>query len=183
MSESFEWKVNWEINKYKADSIDIVKEQLIEPYEVIQREGNLLLHKGASAMWEYMIGNGTSSSGSSLAFFNNSNAYIGVGTSTATALATQTDLQTGNLGTASPYRAYGTMETGYPLHVDGSNSENAQISFKSIFDGSQAIFDWNEWGILNGTVSTSRVLNRKVDYVGTKQVGETWEFTINITLS
>lgn len=183
MAESFVWKVNWEINKYKADSIDIVKEQLIEPYEMIQREGNLLLHKGASAMWEYMVGNGTSSSGNTLAFFNNSNARIGVGTSTATVLATQTDLQTGNLGTTNVYRAYGTMETGYPAHTDGSNSENAQISFKSIFDGSQAIFDWNEWGILNGTAATSRVLNRKVDYVGTKQVGETWEFTINITLS
>jgi hypothetical protein len=45
------------------------------------------------------------------------------------------------------------------------------------------VFPWNDCGILIGTVATSRVLNRKVDYIGTKQVGETWEITINITLS
>lgn len=183
MSDSFNWKVNWEISKYKADSIDIVREQLIEPYEIIQREGNLLLNKGASAMWEFMIGNGTSSAGSSLAFFNNANARIGIGTSTTPASASQTDLQTGALGTTNVYRAYGTMETGYPQHADGSGTSHRSISFKSIFSGPDAVFDWNEWGILNGTAATSRVLNRKVDYVGTKQVGETWEFTINILLS
>lgn len=183
MSDSFNWKVNWEINKYKADSISIVREQLIEPYEVIQREGNLLMYKGASAMWQYALGNGTTAQGNTLAYFNGTNTYIAVGTSTTPATATQTDLFTGTLGVSNAYRAYGTMQTGFPSHSDGSNSGNAQISFKSIFESAEANFAWNEWGIFNGTVATSRILNRKVDYVGTKQAGETWTFTINITLS
>jgi hypothetical protein len=180
MSDSFKWKVNWEVNKYKADSIQIVNEQLIEPYETIKREGNLLLHGGASAMWEFMLGNGTLAAGSSLAFFNGTNSYIAVGTSTAPATASQTNLQA---GTAASARAYGTMETGYPQHTDGNGSANSQISFKSTFESAVAIFPWNEWAVLNGTANTSRVLNRKVDYIGTKQAGETWEITINIMLS
>lgn len=183
MSDSFNWKVNWEINKYKADSISIVREQLIEPYEIIQREGNILLHKGASAMWQFMVGNGTTTANNTLAYFNNANARIGVGTATTAATATQTDLQTGALGSVNAYRAYGTMQPGYPAHSDGSGTSSATISFLSIFESADANFNWNEWGILNGTAATSRVLNRKVDYVGTKQAGETWTFTINITLS
>lgn len=183
MSDSFKWKVNWEINKYKADSIEIVKEQLIEPYEVVKREGNMLMHKGASAIWEYALGNGTPLAGNTLAYFNGANTYIAVGTSTTPATATQTDLATGTLGIANAYRAYGTMQSGFPSHTDGSGSANSQISFKSIFESAEANFSWNEWGIFNGTVATSRILNRKVDYVGTKQVGETWTFTINIILS
>jgi hypothetical protein len=183
MSDTFKWNVEWEVNKYKADSIEIVRENLIEPYETVKREGNLLLHGGASAMWEFMLGNGISGGGSALSYFDASNAYIGIGTSILPATASQTDLDTGALGTTDTYRAYGTMEAGYPLHSDGTGSANSTISFKSSFGSVAAVFPWNEWGILNGTVATSRVLNRKVDYIGTKQVGETWEITINITLS
>ena len=70
------------------------------------------------------------------------------------------------------------------IHIAGTNGKGSTSAFlKSIFESAEANFAWNEWGIFNGTVATSRILNRKVDYVGTKQAGETWTFTINITLS
>lgn len=183
MSDTFNWEVNWEVHKYKTDSVDIVRENLIEPYEVFEGKGNLLMYKGASALWQYALGNGTASAGSSLAFFNSSNTRIGVGTSTVAASGTQTDMSTGTFGTPTSSRAYGTMEAGYPLHNDGASGTSSTISFKSIFDSGAANFDWNEWAVLNGTATTSRMLNRKVQYIGTKQVGEVWTFIINITLS
>jgi hypothetical protein len=183
MDESFGWKVEWEISKYKADSIEIVQDQMIEPYEVLKEKGNLLLHQGAAAMWQFMLGNGSAGTDAYLSYYDATNSRIAVGTSTAAVAASQVDLQGGQIGSADVYRAYGTMQPGYPQHTDGTATANSTVEFVSVFESAEANFDWNEWGITNGTASTSRVLNRKTTYMGTKQPGETWTFIIRITLS
>jgi hypothetical protein len=173
MTDSFMWKVDYKIYKYKTDLA-------YDPYEILEKHGNLLMYKGASAMWEYMLGNGNNTSGNTLAFFNSTNAKIVVGDNSTANAAVQTDLFSSNISTS---RAYGDMDSTFPQHTDGATSANATITFQSTFGSNVANFIWNEWGIFNGTTNTSRMLNRKVEYLGTKNVGEVWTFKINITLS
>jgi hypothetical protein len=180
MSDSFKWNVKWEVRKYNSGSVEDVVQNKVEPYDIVKREGNLLTYEGAGAIWEYMLGNGTPTAGSSLAYFNNANSYIAVGTSTTNAAATQTDLQSGS-GTAS--RVYGPMDSTYPSHTNSTAGTAATITFQSTFGAGTAAFDWNEWGIFNGTVPASRILNRKVEYLGSKLSSDIWTININITLS
>jgi hypothetical protein len=92
--QPIQWKAKWKVEKFHGDNIDGT------PYEVIEREGNLLMNGGASCIWEALIGNATGTSGQTLTYFDNSNAYIGVGNGTTAAAATQTDLQA-SVGTAN----------------------------------------------------------------------------------
>jgi hypothetical protein len=60
------------------------------------------------------------------------------------------------------------------------NNANARIgvgtSSTAEVDANQA---WNEWGIDN----TTRLLNRKVAANGTKASGQTWQFTVTVTIA
>lgn len=178
MGESIGWEVNWKLYKYNENSIEIVRDELIEPYEVIEGKGNMLMNGGASNIWEYMLGNGTTSAGSALTYFNNARTVIKVGTSTASIDRNQTNLRAGTAGIA-----IGTMEAGFPSHSVGLVEASRSVKFKSIFGGSTANFSWNEWGIFNGTATNSRMLNRKVARLGSKGAGQTWTFEITIKLN
>jgi hypothetical protein len=111
-----------------------------------------------------------------LTYFNNGNAYIGVGDSTTAAAATQTDLQ------ASTNKLRKAMDATYPQHTDATTSGAASIVFKSTFSTSDANYAWQEWGIFNGS-SGGRMLNRKVESLGTKTSAASWAFTCTLTLS
>lgn len=152
-----------------------------EPFEILEREGNLLMYGGASVLWEALIGNGTTTAGQALTFFNNTQAAIGVGNSTTAAVATQTNLQ----GTASPAdRIRKGMDATYPQHSDGVVLAAADIIFRATFGTTEANFTWNEWGIFNSaTDGTGRMLNRKVENLGTKTSAATWTLTITLTLA
>ena len=150
-----------------------------KPYETIERQGNLLLNAGISALWGDLIGNGTATAGQSLTFFNNAQSQIGVGDSTTAAAATQVDLQ------AASNKLRKAMDATYPLHTDGTNS----ISYRSTFATADANFAWQEWGVFNGTVvatsstTASRMLNRKVESLGTKTSAASWQFTVTISIT
>lgn len=178
MGESIGWEVNWKVYKYKENSVEIVRGGLVEPYQIVEGEGNLLMNLGASNIWEYVIGNGRTAAGSALTYFNNARTVIKVGTSTIAVDRNQTNLQAGTAGIA-----IGTMESGYPAHTDSSLETARTITFRSIFGGTSANFSWNEWGIFNGTAANSRMLNRKVTNLGNKGSGETWTLDINIKLN
>jgi len=148
---------------------------------VEEREGNLLMFGGASCQWETLIGNGTTTGGQALTFFNNANAAIGVGNSSTAAAATQTDLQGTTFGTDKFRQA---MDATFPTHTDGTASGNASISFKSTFGSGTANIVWAEWGVFNSaTAATGRMLNRKVDANGTKASGSVWAFTVTLSLA
>lgn len=106
--------------------------------------------------------------GASGAAFDATNARIGVGNSTTAFSVAQTDLQG-----ASKFRA--PMYTGFPT-VAGN-----KITFKSLFEPNQANFAWNEWGLFNAA-SGGVMLNRVVEYNGTKLAGQTWIFEVEITI-
>lgn len=149
-----------------------------EPYAIIERSGNLLMYGGASCQWQTLIGNGTSTAGQALTYFNNANAAIGVGDSTTGQAATQTDLQ------AATNKLRKAMEATYPQHTDATTSGAASIVFRSLFGTSDANWVWNEWGVFNSpTAATGRMLNRKVENLGTKTSAATWTFTCTLTLA
>ncbi|RKD22459.1 hypothetical protein SAMN02745883_00686 [Caminicella sporogenes DSM 14501] len=101
--------------------------------------------------------------------FNNSNAKIGVGDGDTAFAATQTDLT----GTNKFRKG---MDTGYPIR-DGNT-----ITFRATFGGDEANFAWKEWGVFNAA-SGGVMLNRVVDNNGTKLQGQTWTFTVTITIN
>lgn len=142
--------------------------------ETVERESNLLMYGGASNLWQCLIGNGGASN---LVYFNTSNSYIGVGDSSTAAAATQTDL------VAATNKLRKAMTSGtYPTHTDAVTSGAASIVFQSTFGTSDANYAWQEWGIFNGS-SGVRMLNRKVESLGTKASGSTWVLTITLTLA
>lgn len=172
VQDALRWKCITRVEKYEGEY-----EPGKTPVEVVEREGNLLMYGGASCLWQCLIGNGTTTAGQSLTYFNNANAAIGVGDSSAAAAATQTNLQ------ATTNKLRKGMDATYPQHTDGTASGSASITFKSTFGTADANFAWNEWGLFNSaTDGTGRMLNRKVESLGTKTSGS-WVLTITLTLS
>lgn len=148
------------------------------PFEIIEREGNLLMYGGASCLWQALIGNGTTTAGQLLTYFSNAQAAIGVGDSVTAAAATQTDLQ------AATNKTRVAMDATYPSHTDGTTSGAASIVFRSTFGTGAANWQWNEWGVFNSAAgATGRMLNRKQENLGTKTSAASWTFSVTLTLS
>lgn len=171
--DTVKWHAQWKLEKFHGDSTAPQ-----DSYEVIEREGNLLMYGGASCLWQTLIGNGTTSSGQALTYFNNAQAAIGVGDSNTAAAATQTNLQ------AASNKLRKAMDATYPMHTDATTSGAASIVFRSTFATGDANFAWQEWGVFNSAVdATGRMLNRKVESLGTKTSAATWQFTVTLTLA
>lgn len=164
--ENASWRCRFRLSKYKED-IDGYRGREDEfhkthkPYEVIEREGNVLLNTGIDEIWELVTG-------ASSDYYNNANAQIGVGDSSTATNASQTDLQ------AATNKTYKGMESGYPT------SATQKVIFKSSFGSSEANYAWNEWVVKQSTSAVC--LNRKVESLGTKSSG-TWTLEVDITLS
>lgn len=101
--------------------------------------------------------------------FTAANARIGVGDSATAFNSAQTDLQGAN-------KLRKTMESGYPI-VSGNT-----ITFKATFGINDANFAWNEWGVFNAATGGT-MLNRVVEYNGTKLQGQTWIFEVNLAIN
>lgn len=182
------WRCHTRVDKYDGD-IDLavptiggkaIKHGLIvEAFEVVEKEGNLLTIGGASVQWQTLIGNGTTTASQALTFFNNANAAIGVGDSTTAAADTQTDLQ------AATNKVRKAMDATYPLHTDSTGTAGSKsIAFRSTFATTDANWAWQEWGVFNSpTAATGRMLNRKVESLGTKTSAATWVLTITLSLA
>jgi len=126
--------------------------------------GNLLLNEGINALW-------TLAAGGSETAYNNANAELVVGDSSSAEAATQTDLQ------AATNKLFKAMDTGYPTYGTAQ-----KITFRSSFAGGDANYAWNEFSVRNGNTANKN-LNRKVSAQGTKTSGQTWQLTLEITLS
>lgn len=162
---------------YTAEQV-AAGEHLREPvYEIVHGTPNLLMYGGASNLWQYGIGNGTTTADQTLTYLSNARAALGVGDSSTAAAATQTDLQ------AATNKLRKAMEATYPTHTDGVIAGAATITFRSSFATGEANFVWNEWGLFNSaTAATGRMINRKVESLGTKASG-VWTLTTTLTLA
>jgi len=108
--------------------------------------------------------------GASSTHFDNTNARIGVGDSSTAFAATQTDL----VAASNKFRK--AMDDTFPTTVGNV------LTFKSTFGSSEANFAWNEWGVFNAA-SGGTMLNRVVEYNGTKLSGQTWVFQVTLTVN
>lgn len=167
------WNCHLEVAKFLGDW-----HPEADPYDVFVTDYNMLLFGGVSCLWQALIGNGTSTAGQALTFFNTSQAAIGVGDSNTAAAATQTDLQ------ASTNKLRVGMVASFPQHTDGVTAGASSITFRSTFDTTQANFAWEEAGVFNSVTSgTGRMLNRKVQSMGTKTSASSWQITFSISIS
>ena len=180
------WQVRGKVEKYMAPS-SAVRAGEVEPYEVVETTGNVLLRGGADLLWLGLISTAgvTATTGVKNTAFNNANAAILVGDSNSAAVNTQVDLQASS---ASTDREVLQMEATYPLHSTGDGSTgNLNVQFKGVASTSMANFAWNEWGIGNSTSSTApfkgRLINRKVQSLGTKSTAATWAFTVTLSMA
>lgn len=180
------WRCHTRVDRFWGDpTMEERDSGLVVPYDVTEVEGNLLVIGGASIQWQTLIGNGTGTAGQALTFYNNANAYISVGDNSGTAAAdTQTELQ------AATNRTRKAMDATYPLHTDTTGTAGSKsITFRSTFATTDANYVWNEWGIFNGAgtggppTTGGRMLNRKVEALGTKTSAATWVLTITLSLA
>lgn len=172
--DKYEGEIDYALPKHNGKAV-LADGSIIEAYDSIEVEGNLLVIGGASIQWQTLIGNGTTTAAQPLTYFNNANANIGVGASVTAAADTQTDLIT------TPTRK--AMDATYPLHTDTTGTAGSKsITFRSTFTTSDANIAWNEWGIFNAATA-GRMLNRKVESLGTKTSAATWVLTITLSLA
>jgi hypothetical protein len=180
MHDVIRWRAKWTLEKREGDwnGEQIDAGLAPKPYEVIEKEGNLLMYGGVSCLWQALLGNGTATAGQALTYFNNGNAAIGTGDSTTAAAATQTNLQ------AATNLLRKGMDSTYPQHTDATTSGAASIVFRSTFASSEGNYAWQEWGVFNSpTAATGRMLNRRVESLGTKASGSSWTLTVTLTLA
>jgi len=101
--------------------------------------------------------------------FSNANTAIAIGTGTTAFASSQTTLVTES--------ARVQCDSTYP-----SVATNV-ITAKSTFGTAVGNVAWQEWGLFNNITSGGTMLNRKVQSLGTKEAGQTWEFTVTLTLT
>jgi len=92
------------------------------------------------------------------------------GDSTTAFSIDQVDLQ------AASNKIRKAMDAGYPM-----TSANV-ITLQSTYASTEANFPWQEWGIMNAAVA-GVMLNRKVEYNGTKLAGQVWIFQTQLTVN
>lgn len=177
------WAAMWKIEKYRGvleewplDCPDLANLFAPAPYATLTIPGNLLTYGGASCLWQYALGNGTSTAAQTLTFLSNARACLGTGDSSTAASATQTDLQ------ASSNKARVAMDATFPAHTDATSSGAASIVFQSTFGTGAGNYAWNELALFNASTG-GRMINRKVIAGGTKTSADTWVLTLTITLA
>jgi hypothetical protein len=151
---------------------------LPDPTDLVEWDGNMLMNGGVSLLWEYALGNGTSTADQTLTYLTNSRAAIGVGDSTTAEAATQNDLQ------AATNKLRKAMDTSYPTHSDGTSSGAKTFTFQSIFSNSDANWHWQEIAAFNSaTAATGRMVDRVVQDMGTKTSSAVWTANLAVTIS
>lgn len=151
----------WTLRKFQDDQAYLAG----KAYETSVFEGNALLNEGINLIWSLAAGGAGT-------VFSNANAYLGVGDSSTAVDPSQTGLQ------AATNKLYKAMDATYPTY-----GTSQKITFRSTFGGSEANFGWQEFTVANGNSDSAVNMNRKVSDQGTKVSGQTWELTLEITLS
>lgn len=183
------WRCEYELDKFAAGAEDVRAGRYgssagqdagrpVVPYERVAGVGNMLVNGGADLLWLNAMSPGSTVANAARAFLDNGNAGLGVGNSTAAAAKTQTDLQGAS-------KARKGMESTYPTHTTGSASTAARdITLRALFSTAQANFAWAEWGVFNSTTQgQGRMVNRKVEALGTKTTAASWQFTVKLSLT
>ena len=168
------WRAKWTAELWDADGWKSGK----PPLKKVERDGNLLVLGGASLMWEYAIGNGSTAAASAKKYVN-ATAALGIGNSTAAAANTQKVLSGGS-------QLIKAITGGFPTHTTGSTvAAAAQVVYKSTFGLTEANYQWGEYGLFNksATTASQRMLTRKVGVLLTKTSAASATLTLTLTLA
>lgn len=168
------WRAQWKAELWDASGWKSGK----PPLKTVDLDGNLLVYGGASLMWEYAMGNGSTAAASAKKYVN-ATAALGVGNSTAAAANTQKVLSGGS-------QLVKALTGGFPTHTTGSTvAAAAQIVYKSTFALTEANYSWGEVGLFNkaATTASQRMLTRKVGVLLTKTSAATATLTLTLTLA
>jgi hypothetical protein len=152
-------KAVWTIRKFADDKAYKAN----NPFGVVSFRGNLLVNEGINEVWKLICGTGG-------AQFSNALANLVVGTGSGAAAATDTEATF-----TAPVKK--VMDATYPTY-----GTSQKATWKSTYASGDANQAWNEFGVLNN-VTAGKLMNRKVSAQGTKTSGQTWELTLEITLS
>lgn len=180
-TERFGWGCDFRLEKRRGLYLpDCDHCAIVEPYEVLEGSGNVLLYGGASVLWDRLT-----EGSPTIGVLDSTNAVIGVGTSATAAAATQTNLQAADDASNRYYKTVAAQ----PTHTDGTTSAAATCTFSSSFGTSVANFAWAEFVIgrgtqgAGGTAVLARALNRRVFAFGTKTSSDTWTLTVALTIA
>ena len=97
--------------------------------------------------------------------------YSGTGGTGSGAFITANASDTGLVGTTE----YQPMEATYP-QISGRG-----VTWRAVFTGTEANFDWLEFTVANGNSNAADNLNRRLSNQGTKASGQTWTADLTIT--
>jgi hypothetical protein len=128
-------------------------------------DANIALNEGLQELIDIICGLGTPIR------WDNANARLGVGDSSSAESATQTGLQ------ASTNKTYKAMDANYPART------NQTAEWRATFGANDANYAWEEYTVVNAADDTGKNLNRKTSSKGTKQSGESWVLSLQITFS
>ena len=169
MKESGQMKAVFTIARYASENDRIMKvrysdkeaKKLFGIKQFTRFEKNCLLNEGINELFTLIC----SASGTK---FDNTNAQVGTGTDSTPADPSDSALTNG---------VWKGMEGGYPTY-----GTSQKATWKGIYGSGDANQAWNEFSVRNGATADI-MLHRKVSSQGTKQSGQTWELTIEISLS
>jgi hypothetical protein len=175
--ENIGWKALWTIYMWGQDSNAKIAqflqeggtiEQAMDMFEVAPKtetiESNMGLNEGLEELIDIVCGIDSPTK------WDNTNARLGVGNSNTAESATQTGLQGGS-------KTFKAMDTGYPQR------SNQTAEWRATFGSGEANYAWEEYTVVNAADDTGKNLNRKVSRKGTKDSGETWTLSLQITFS
>lgn len=164
--DNLHWETHTNLKKFN-ENMELVEE--------IDIDGNAASIGGISALWHRLLG------GNTVSAFDNTNAAIGVGDSTT---ANPSPLTSNDMLAATNKLRKG-MDATYPQQTDSTGTDSSRtVTFRSTFASADANWAWNEWGVFNSaTAGAGRMLNRKVESLGTKVAGATWQLTITLTMA
>jgi len=170
--DSFNEHAVWHIRRYRNASdqlkkVSYSKKEAMALFGGLQDtviDGNALTNEGINELLTIL---GSASSGTK---FDNTNAYLAVGTGSGAA-------DTGDTEATFTAIVPKAMEATFPTY-----GTFQKITFKSIYGSADANQAWDEFGVMNASTA-GKLLNRKVSAQGTKVAGQTWELTLEITLT
>ena len=155
--ESVIESVVWKIDKFDSKTGEKIGHQ--------EFLGNCLANEGIEEWFKLIATTGAIQ-------FDNTNANLIVGTGSGAATASDTEA-TFTAGVAKG------MEATYP---QVSATASHKCTWKASFGSTDANQAWNEFGLMNANTG-GKLANRKVSAQGTKTSGQTWELSLEITLS
>jgi hypothetical protein len=155
---------------------------IIEAFEVVEKEGNLLTIGGASVQWQTLIGNGTTTAGQAAHLLQQRQRRI---SSVTRPRPRPTRRPTYRLLT-SPYRASAWTQL--------TRCTRTRRELQAVSRSPSALPSARPWRTSHGRSGPSstvpvlapsgrRMLNRKVESLGTKTSAATWVLTITLSLA